>query len=319
MFAIFCLVIAALIGGWLVTKVNLPAVIGQMLAGLLLGPSLLNLSLPMDWLHLASELGVWLLMYEAGLAVDAAALKANFSIANRVAWLGALVPFGVFWAIELWLHQTLLIASFSGLVFAATSISITLAVLGTHHQLGSRIGSIILGAAIIDDMIAILGLTAVTFVTSGAGVNLTNFLPLIWFILGFISRRVTRLATINHHLITAATWTVIPLFFAGIGAQINVATLIPMFGSLIIWTLIAVATKMLGAYIASKWSGLSNLAAAAIGSGMVARGEMALVILTAGLASQLITTSQFTFYTAVVTLTTVLAPLIMEPLFKRLR
>lgn len=319
MFTIFCLIITALIGGWLVTKLNLPAVIGQILAGLLLGPSLLNLSIPTDWVHLASELGVWLLMYEAGISVDAEALKTNFKIANRVAWLGALVPFGVFLVIELWLHQTLLIASFSGLVFAATSISITLAVLGTHHQLGSRIGSIILGAAIIDDIIAILGLTAVTFLTSGDGLNLTNFLPLIWFILGFISRRFTRLTTINHYLITVATWTVIPIFFAGIGLQIKFSTLLPMFGPLVIWTLIAVATKMVGAYIASKWSGLSNLAAAAIGSGMVARGEMALVILTAGLASQLITASQFTFYTAIVTLTTVIAPFIMEPLFKRLR
>ncbi|MCM0599070.1 cation:proton antiporter [Periweissella fabalis] len=318
MLVVICLVLVALLVGWLVEKIHLPAVIGQILAGLLFGPSLLNLDLPTDWLHWAGELGVWVLMYEAGIAVDAQLLKANFKIANRVAWLGALVPFTVFLIIELSLQQSLLIASFSGLVFAATSISITLAVLGSHHQLGSRLGSIILGAAIIDDIIAIIGLSGLTLLTSGGNVNPANLLPLVCFILGFISRRFAPFEAFNHGLVSIATWTVIPIFFAGIGLQINLLTLKSNLGPLVIWTIIAIITKMLGALVASKWSGLPTIEAAAIGSGMIARGEMALVILSAGLASHLITSNQFGFYTAVVTLTTVIAPFIMEPLFKRL-
>lgn len=311
----------ALLGGIIARKIKLPIVLGQMAGSLVLGPAFLNITQMSASFHIIANLGVWLLMYEAGMSVDLPRLRSNIKIANRVAWFGALLPFVTFFLIELLLDQSSIVGLFSGLVFSATSISITLAILSEQQKMGSLAGSVILGAAIIDDLIAIIGLTIITIFSSNSGnvtSNLINLIPLASFVLGVFSQRASGMLTFNHHLIKIAQWSVMPFFFATVGLQINFNSIQNVWLQLISFTIIAILTKLVGAYIASRTSKLDWLTSLAIGSGMVARGEMAFVILAAGLSTHIIHTQQFSFYTAIVTLTTVLAPFIIQPLFKRL-
>lgn len=312
------LIIFSLGCGWLANQLRLPAVLGQIVSGIILGPALLNWLSMTTLIHTLANIGVLFLMYEAGLAIDLKLLHKNFTTANRVAWFGALVPAGIFFIVYLLLGHGINNAAFSGLVFAATSISVTLALLSGEHQLSSPTGSIIIGAAVIDDIIAILGLVCLSLLGSEDSNILIALLPMIAFATGLVSQRMPQIQKLSLIAIKISQISFIPIFFASIGLQINFKPFSEHYFSLIFLTLLAIITKFSGAALAAKFSGQSNLSSLAIGAGMIARGEMALVILTTGLQGHLISLEQFSLLTAIVTLTTVLAPLVMQPLFKRL-
>lgn len=163
-------------------RFNLPQVVGSLLAGLLLGPSMLNLVAPSELLSDLSELGVIVLMFGAGLSTDIRDLAKSGKAAFFIALAGILVPLGGGCLLALAFpagSSSFLETLFIGTVFTATSVSISVETLKEMGKLSTRSGSAILAAALIDD---ILGLLLLTLITAGAeeGVNL-------WLVLGKIA------------------------------------------------------------------------------------------------------------------------------------
>lgn len=154
-------------------KVQMPQVVGALLAGVLLGPAMLGVLTETDFLHNVAEVGVIVLMFSAGLETDIKELKASGKSSFIIALMGVLVPliggFGVAWffsrpgMIETDASCSLILQNvFIGIILTATSVSITVETLKEMGKLKTRSGNAILGAAIIDDVLGIIGLTIVT-------------------------------------------------------------------------------------------------------------------------------------------------------------
>lgn len=159
--------------GVLCKKINLPEVVGALLAGVLLGPSAFNvIVLSGDigtFIEYTAELGVVFLMFSAGLDTDLKELKANLLASVVTAVIGVIVPLvGGFLAYALYFqgdlsnYNEMLKAMFVGVVLTATSVSITVETLREMGKLSGKVGTTILGAAIMDDILGIIVLTIIT-------------------------------------------------------------------------------------------------------------------------------------------------------------
>ncbi|MDR0899134.1 MAG: cation:proton antiporter [Lactobacillaceae bacterium] len=154
--SLILILLATTLLGWGAQKLNLPVVAGQLLAGLILGPALLNLVHTDSIITFVADLGVMILMFLAGMETDIKLLRANLLHGFSVAIFGALVPFLSFWAIGGFLGMNNEESIFLGIVFAATSVSISAEVLTEYNQLKTKAGSTILGAAVVDDILAVI-------------------------------------------------------------------------------------------------------------------------------------------------------------------
>ena len=160
------------------------AVIGGMalLAGLLLGPAMLGVLQETTLMDQLAELGVIVLMFNAGLETDLGELKRSGKAAFVIAFIGVLVPLAGGFALAAAFNRgpdAFLQNVFIGVVLTATSVSITVETLKEIGRLSTRSGSAILGAAIIDDVLGIIGLTVITSL-GGGGAN-------VWVVLGKIA------------------------------------------------------------------------------------------------------------------------------------
>ena len=167
------IMISTKILGLFTRKIDMPAVVGALVAGVILGPSCLNLiTLTGDtgvFLEQMAELGVILLMFNAGLETDLSELKKNGVASFVTALIGVIVPLiGGFLGYAFFFHtdfsdyDEVLKAVFVGVVLTATSVSITVETLREMGKLKGKVGTTILGAAVIDDIIGIIVLTIVT-------------------------------------------------------------------------------------------------------------------------------------------------------------
>ena len=167
------IMISTKILGLFTRKIHMPAVVGALVAGVILGPSCLNLiTLTGDTgvcLEQMAELGVILLMFNAGLETDLSELKKNGVASFVTALIGVIVPLiGGFLGYAFFFHtdfsdyDEVLKAVFVGVVLTATSVSITVETLREMGKLKGKVGTTILGAAVIDDIIGIIVLTIVT-------------------------------------------------------------------------------------------------------------------------------------------------------------
>lgn len=168
---VFVVVAIAQAGGWLARSVRLPDVVGQIVAGCLVGPSLLGWIAPSESLKVLSEIGVVLLLFAVGLETRLADVKRVGGSAFAVGVIGVVIPFvfGALWAhsIEPNWPRSMFVAA----AFVATSAGITAAVLkqmGVLHRTESRV---ILGAAVIDDILAMLVLGVVVAIQAGGSLR----------------------------------------------------------------------------------------------------------------------------------------------------
>jgi Kef-type K+ transport system membrane component KefB len=175
--ALAILIIATKLAGLISTRLKQPAVLGELLAGLILGPSILNI---FHWpvftapqteevvLELA-ELGVILLMFMAGLEVDLAEMLQAGRIAVTAGVLGVVAPLLLGGVVSLAFNQSLLSSIFIGLILTATSVSISAQTLLELGVLKHREGLAMLGAAVVDDVLVILALSIFLAVTDPSG------------------------------------------------------------------------------------------------------------------------------------------------------
>lgn len=151
----------------------LPQVVGALLAGLLLGPAMLGVLQETPLMDQLAELGVIVLMFNAGLETDLGELKKAGKSAFIIALIGVLVPLAGGFVLASLFNQgsdAFLQNVFIGVILTATSVSITVETLKEIGKLSTRSGNAILGAAIIDDVLGIVALTIITSL-SGTGAN----------------------------------------------------------------------------------------------------------------------------------------------------
>jgi Kef-type K+ transport system membrane component KefB len=137
---------------------RVPPVIGELLAGIVLGPSLLGWVEPTEVIRLLAEIGVILLLFEVGLESNVAEMMSVGASSLLVAVLGILAPFFLGWGVSAWLlpDEELLVHLFIGATLTATSVGITARVLTDLGKISARESKIILGAAVIDDILGLV-------------------------------------------------------------------------------------------------------------------------------------------------------------------
>ncbi len=154
--------------GLIARKCKAPQVVGQIVAGLIIGPSVLGLVQQSDFITQMAEVGVILLMFSAGLETNLKDLLKTGPIAFLIACAGVLVPlvggallYMGFYGMAPWGSDKFYEAVFIGVIMTATSVSITVQALKDLGKLKGKVGTTILSAAIIDDVLGIIVLTFV--------------------------------------------------------------------------------------------------------------------------------------------------------------
>jgi Kef-type K+ transport system membrane component KefB len=187
--ALAIIIAAAKAGGYLSYKLGQPSVLGELLVGIILGPTVLDLlhnpyftdkHLP-EVIHEMAEVGVSLLMFLAGLELHLSDLAKSRRVAVLSGVIGVLLPLGLGTALQLFFPMSMNEAIFLGLILAATSVSISAQTLMELRVLNSRVGIGLLGAAVLDDILVVLGLsvfTALVIADSDAGLLNILFIAL---------------------------------------------------------------------------------------------------------------------------------------------
>ena len=180
------ILISTKILGLLTRRIQLPQVVGALIAGLLLGPACFGVLQETDFIKNIAEIGVIVLMFAAGLETDVQELKKTGLASFIIALLGVIVPLiGGYFVATIYNpvtdQQTMLQNVFVGVVLTATSVSITVETLKELGKLSTKTGNAILGAALIDD---VLGIIALTVISSFAGSDVSLWVILLK-ILGF--------------------------------------------------------------------------------------------------------------------------------------
>jgi Kef-type K+ transport system membrane component KefB len=235
-FLLAIILLAAKAGGLITTKLGQPSVLGELIVGLLLGPTLLDIvHLPFisdvhigESVHYLGELGVLILMFLAGLELHLDELKQNTKVSALGGVLGVIIPVALgALAGEIFglTHQN---AIFLGLTLGATSVSISAQTLMELKVLRSRVGLGLLGAAVFDDILVILLLSTFVAVADGGSaveiilvfVKMIAFLGLSILIglkaLPWLARKISRLP-ISQGLLTFAIFV---MLFYGFSAEV---------------------------------------------------------------------------------------------------
>ena len=359
------MLIAAKIAGVLSLRIGMPSVFGELLIGLILGPALLGWITPNETTAVMAEIGVVLLMFMAGMETDMVAMRAVGRPAFLAAFGGVLLPLvggaGAMYAFGFdWQTGALI-----GAVLMATSVSISAQTLHELGQMRTQIGSVILGAAIIDDILGVLIFAVVVNLITGVGdlgmtlLKMTLFFPIAWFVgdrlLPLLVRLEHRLPqreaaltvlmalvllyawaaeslgsvaaitgayllgilAIRHlnpkHIAHDGTATVgyaffIPIFFVNIGLQVTPNDVFSAPLVIVVITVVAIVTKLIGGSLGARMGGMSWRLALTVGAGMVSRGEVALVLAGAALSAGVISGTVFSALIVMTLVTTLVTP-----------
>lgn len=184
MLTLFVMFVAAKVAAEIFERLKQPAVAGEILAGVVIGPSVLNWVQPSELTATLAEIGVIFLLFLVGLETKP---KDIFRVGGRaalVAVLGVIVPFvGGYALAHLW-GRPQIESIFIGAAMVATSVGITARVLGQMRVLNAETSRIILGAAVIDDILGLLILAVVSSMATG-GVNYTHIVTTAGMAVGF--------------------------------------------------------------------------------------------------------------------------------------
>lgn len=145
-----------------------PGIAGEILAGVLIGPHVLGWIGESETLTVLGELGVMFLLFRVGLQVKASELLAVGARATLIAVMGVIVPFAAGWGLSIWWGMPTIEAVFIGAAMVATSVGITAQVLAAGGWLSERASKLILAAAVIDDVLGLLVLAAVSSMARGS-------------------------------------------------------------------------------------------------------------------------------------------------------
>ena len=175
--ALFIALLAAKLAAELFERIRQPAVVGEIIAGIVIGPSVLSLVQPTEVLDALAEIGVIFLLFTVGLETRPSDIFKVGRTATLVAVLGVFVPFVAGWGLlSLWPGHSWIEATFLGAAMVATSVGITARVLSNLGLISAEASRVILAAAVIDDVIGLLVLALVSSLATGQ----VNYLGIVF-------------------------------------------------------------------------------------------------------------------------------------------
>lgn len=367
----------------LVTKrFKLPQVVGSLLAGLILGPAVFNIIHETDFIKQLAEVGVIVLLFNAGLESNLSEFKKSGKTSFIVAVMGVMIPLiggtilaycinhGKVENVSVFVQNI-----FIGSVLTATSVSITVETLRELGKVSTSVGNIIVGAAIIDDVLGMLVLTVITSL-AGSSVSVIKVIVkivgffifsiivgiityklfnkwvdkydidkrrfvivsfVICLLLSFSAEEFFGVADITGAYIaglvlssnketiyitkrfeTLSYILLSPVFFASVGLNVKLPDLN---GEIVIITIalivVAILTKIIGCGLGAKLCGYNNMESIQIGSGMVTRGEVTLIIASKGLALGLMSSYFLTPVILMVVFTSIFTPILLKIVFSK--
>jgi Kef-type K+ transport system membrane component KefB len=380
---IIIILAAAKLFGYLSTLLHQPAVLGELLIGVILGPTLINIThLPFitntqitGLISDLGQIGVLLLMFLAGLELHVKDLTKNSKVAAAASLLGVALPVvgGFFFsrALGMTANESL----FLGLTLGATSVSISAQVLIELNLLKSKVGLALLSTAIFDDVLVILLFSTVLAILTGGGSflqiileidkmllffalsvafgwwllprlarwtsklpisqSLTTFALVILLVYGLASELIGGMAAITGTFIAGLMFArtpeknliqgnihsiaygfFVPLFFVSIGLSMDLTSL----GWSTVWVIlgisaIAILGKVIGVGSGARINRFSWRESLQLGVGMVARGEVSLIIAKIGLDEGFVSADGFTAVVAMILITALLTPPLLRAAF----
>lgn len=363
--ALVAIIVATKLFGELAQRVGQPAVLGELIAGVVLGGSVLGVLSPTsEVLQTFAELGVLVLLFEIGLHTDLKSLAKVGSAAAVVGMVGVIGPFVLGYLTAHLFGLSTIASVVAGAALTATSIGISARVLSDLGQLSTPEGQVVLGAAVLDDVVGLIILSVVSGMVGGAavtlgGIGLTTaiavgfiivalvlgslFVPPImrvvegarttgalgllalafaflmaWLaaragsamIIGAFAAGLVLHRTPQRQEIERATTTIgfffVPIFFAMVGAQVDLESLADVRALAVGGALIAVGVvgKFAAGY--APWWFRGNKAL--VGVAMIPRGEVGLIFAQMGLATGALDRTMFSALTLMVMATTFIAP-----------
>lgn len=377
---IVIIIVAIKVFGEISKRIGQPSVFGKLLAGIILGPSILGI-IPNTgplWHSIKelSDIGIILLMFIAGLETDVDEFKKTAKGSFWVAFLGVLVPLGAGYLLTAVYGYKWTAALFVGVVLVATSVSISVQTLRELRHLQTREGITILGAAVIDDVLGLIILSLVIGIEAGtgnsAGILFWVILKVALFtaiavlaakflvkpLLNKVSKFGVTMPELSLALVIAFLYAMgaelfglagiigaymagiiltstpfknkilgeieplaysffVPIFFVSIGVTADMRgmnTNILIFT--VILTLLAVFSKIIGCGAGALVSKFSMRSSFKIGAGMVARGEVALIVAAYGLDHRIIDNELYTAVIVVAIITTLVTPPLLKFAYK---
>jgi Kef-type K+ transport system membrane component KefB len=370
---LFVVLLAAKLGDEVFKRIGQPAIIGEILGGVLIGPSVFGLVEVGEVIEVFAELGVVFLLFWVGLETRLSEMRAVGSTAVSVGIGGAVVPFAVGVGAGLVLDKSIETSVFLGAALAATSAGITAA---TFLDLGinrTRAARTVLGAAVVDDILALLLLSVAVGMAAQGGIDAGEILLSLGIslvFLGFFALGGTSLLQRWPHLLHEPHFSESPLlpavlvclglaafaagiglaaligaflagmivaetkdqhpieeeveplyaffppfFFAFIGIELELDALFDAetLALLALITVLAIATKLVPSYLASR-RGLGTQEAAVVGVGMTPRGEVGIVVASIGATEGVVDAQLFAVVVGMSILTTMVAPFALRRL-----
>jgi len=381
------ILLAAKTAGYLSTRLGLPSVLGEILVGILLGPSLVDiLHLPViqnemlgNTISELSELGVLLLMFLAGLELHLGELNNHRRVSLLASAGGLVASIGLGWGVSRIFGVDQTGALLMGLALGATSVSISVRTLMEMNLLRTRVGLSLLGAAVVDDILSILALSVFLAVVTGssslAGLlwlvvrmilflagaaafglrvlpHLSRVVPRLpisqgtlafaivillgyglaaelvgqmaaiigTFLAGLMFARTTEKNVIEQGISSLAYGLFVPIFFVNIGLTLDIKSLpVSAVGLVLVVTAAAVLGKLFGAAGGARLGGLPGRESIQLGAGMVARGEVTLIIVAIGSNAGLIDNIVYSAAVAAMLLCSLATPLLLRAAFHKPR
>ncbi|MDT2866117.1 cation:proton antiporter [Vagococcus carniphilus] len=373
--ALILIIVGTKFASHLCHRIGIPAVIGELLTGVILGPALLGWVAHTDTISIFAEVGVILLMFLAGLESDLEKLKKYLTPSVMVALFGIIFPMifisGAAHLFDIPWKE----AIFLGVIFSATSVSISVQVLKEYKRLDTAEGSVTLGAAVVDDIAVVLIVSIFSAVLSMDGNTSSMGVGFIWdllgtkilffiglylfakfildpllsltkkivaveaetafalalcfgfailsehvgmsdvigaFFIGLLLSRQEGKHEIEHNVSVISYSVFIPVFFVSIGLDIELSAFKEYAVIIIVFTLLATLTKLIGGYLGGRVTKLDRNQSLIIGAGMVSRGEMALIIVKMGENLGLINEGLYSAIVVAIILTTLFSPLLIK-------
>ncbi len=363
---------AAHLGGMISKKLKQPVVLGQIIVGIILGMGIMEKT---EIIHEFGQIGVVLLMFVAGLETDVKELIASIRSSSMIALGGVVFPAVlVFGGLMLFVpNQSVVVALFLGVVSTATSVSISVQTLREIHHLRSKQGLMILGAAIIDDVVGIILLTLLvsTVKPSASGsiafvlLKIIGFFAILYamgfvliklfkkfkgdtdideaivtyaiiicFSLAFMSEEFGVAAItgayfagvifamtshkhkVSHEINKIASVLFTPVFFVGIGMDIDIFEASTALGVGTILLVLGSLGKVVGCGLGAKLTGFKSREALQIGIGMVPRAEVAIIIANLGLQMAVLSEKHMAATILMVLGTTLITPSLLKWSFR---